>query len=229
MRKQNSKKKILVCVLLLVVLSGCSGLGKNQEDNSKQETVKNNEEKDYKEPYVDDNPILLGLYLNQSGTRNLISSYDSPLTQYQDIVSFDVYFTNEEVLTGNQKDLWSYYYQNYQDIDTYKIGYQISFKTDNLEVNQMILNPSDVGSFFDYIQVYLYDDIHQDGGWYDHVSQEEVTDETRFTSIKLTASTKIAEIISPITLTVFTYDSDDFDENGNYRGKSSYQVVINRR
>lgn len=227
MKRINSRKGILICILFL--LCGCSPFNQIQETSSKKEEVKNNEEKDYVEPYIDDNPILLGLYQNQNGTKNLLTSYDSPLIQYQDIISFEVYYTKEDTLVGNQKELWNQYYQNYQDIDTYKIGYHISFKTRDLEVNQTILNPSDVGSFFDYIQVYLYDDIHQDSGWYDHISQEEVTEETRFTSIKLTASTRINEIISPITLTAFTYNEDDFDENGNYRGGSSYQVVINRK
>ena len=225
MKSKIKTKKIVIGLILILLICVCSN--EKSEVKQKQETVTNNEEKNYVEPYTDENPIKLGLYLNQNGTKTLTSTYNSPLTQYQDIVSFEVYYTNEPSLTGNQKTLWNQYYQNYQDIDSYKIGYHITFEVGEEKIDKTILNPDDVGSFFDYIQVYLYDDINQESSWYDHITQEEVTAETRFTSIKLTASTKIAEITSPITLTAFTYDTDDFDENNNYRGQSKFQVQVN--
>lgn len=228
MKEKHKFKKIFIC-LVIFLICGCS-IQNKKEEPKKQETVQKDEEKDFVEPYVDDNPIELGLYLNQNGSRTLISTYDSDLTLYTDIVSLEVYYTTEETLiSGSQKNVWQEYYQKYTEVDAYKIGYHIQFKTNDLEVDKTILSPSDVESFFDYIQIYLYDDIHQDSNWYDHISQDEVTEETRFTSIKLTTSTKIAEIISPITITAFTYDSDDFDEDGNYRGNSSHQLVIQRK
>lgn len=219
------KRFLLLLVVLLV--TGCSFM--NKDNNSKTKKVQEKSVPDYVDPYVDSNPIVLGLYWNQAGTRTLMTSYDSSCTQYRDIVSFEVYYTNESTLTGNQKELWNQFYQTYQEIDDYKIGYFISFSVGNEKYEKLILSPSDVESFFDYVQVYLYDDIHQESNWYSHVSEEEVTDQTLFTSIKLTASTKIDEITSPITLVAFAYDSDDFDEDGNYRGKSSYQVIINKK
>ena len=38
---------------------------------------------------------------------------------------------------------------------------------------------------------------------------------------------KATSISSPITLTVFTYDEDDFDKDNNYIGKSKYTITIN--
>ena len=38
----------------------------------------------------------------------------------------------------------------------------------------------------------------------------------------------IDEITSDISLTAFTYDDDDFDENGEYRGISKQTVIIKR-
>ena len=219
--------KKLTIVLVVLFLTGCSFSIKDS-NNSTSKKVEEKQISDYADPYVDDNPILLGLYQNESGTRNLITSYESNFDQYRDIVSLEVYYTKDQTFIGNQKDLFSHYYQNYQDIDSYKIGYHISFEIGNDKISQTILRPSDVNSFFDYVQIYLYDDIHQESGWYDHVSEEEVMDTTLFTSIKLTASTKIADVTSPITLTAFTYDSEDIDEFGNYKGKSSYQVTIQR-
>ena len=220
-----NKRLLLLLVVLLV--TGCSFI--NKENHSKTKKIQEKPVPDYVDPYIDENPIKIGLYWSQSGTRTLMTSYDSPCTQYQDIISFEVYYTNEPTLIGKQPDLFNQYYQTYQGIESYKIGYHILFDIGDEKINKTILKPSDVNSFFDYIQIYLYDDIHQDGGWYDHISEEEMTDQTLFTSIKLTASTKIDEITSPITLVAFTYDNDDFDEDGNYRGKSSYQVIINKK
>ena len=92
-----------------------------------------------------------------------------------------------------------------------------------------ITTPDKTFIFNPYIFIYLYDDIHQpDGAWYSHV--ESMTDNTLFSSIKLTAIHNLNEITSPVTLTVFTYDTeDDFDEDGNYRGNSKYTININKQ
>ena len=157
----------------------------------------------------------------------LVSEYDCEFPQYQDIVSFETYYTSaQQLISGSQKDVWKHYFDTYKDIPNIKIGYKIGFTTNEREVNQIIINPGDVESFFEYIQVYLYDDIHQTGSWYSHVTKEEFNDETVFTSIKLTGSTKVDDIISPVTLVVFAYQPDgkmEPDEN------NSYQIVVKRK
>lgn len=220
-------KNVIFSLIIIFTLTSCSFV----EDDLKQKTeiIQEPTIQDYVDPYIDENPISLGLYLNEHGNKSLITSYASPLNQYQDIVSLEVYYTNEQSFSGKQKELWNTYYQNYQEIASYKIGYHIHFETTSSVIDKTILNPTDVESFFDYIQIYLYDDINQEDGWYDHITQEEVTENTLFTSIKLTASTKIADITSPITLTTFTYDNDDLDKNNNYLGNSKYQITINRK
>ena len=125
--------------------------------------------------------------------------------------------------------MWNTYYQNYQDIDSYKIGYHLEFETSTKKIDKTILKPSDTESIFEYIQVYLYDDINQESVSYSHITDDKITENTILTSIKLTASTKIDEIKTPITLIVFTYDNEDFDKNNHYRGNSSYQLTINRK
>lgn len=218
-------KKIILVFLAMMILTGCS-LKKNLKP--KKEMIQDKQIQDYVEPYVDDNPIFLGMYINNKGMRNLVSSYDSELTQYKDIVSLEVYYTKDELLTGNQKELWNYYYQSYEGVENKKIGYYIYFEVMEEKFERMILKPSDGDSIFDYIQIYLYDDINQDGGYYDHITDSEVREDSIFSSIKLTASTRISEITSSIKVKVFTYDEDDFDEDGLYRGNSYYEVIINR-
>lgn len=219
-------KKIIILLISVVLLTSCS---KEIENAHQKEVIQEKVENDYVDPYIDNNPITLGLYQNKSGTKTLINSLDSPLIIYQDIASFEVYYTNELTITGNQKTLWNNYYNQYQNINNYKIGYYISFDTQSGKIEKTILNPSDVESFFDYIQIYLYDDINQNSSWYSHITTNEISEKTILTSIKLTASTKIKEVTSDIDLKVFTYDYDDFDSNNNYRGKSSYNLTIKQQ
>lgn len=54
-------------------------------------------------------------------------------------------------------------------------------------------------------------------------------DNTLMTSIKIYAVDGIDDV-KDIILTAFTYDDeDDFDDNGNYRGSSSYTIEIKRK
>lgn len=218
---------VVIVVFMLVILSGCSDNSREMKNETK--VLDNSDKKDFVEPYVDANPIKLSLYLNDNGIRKKVTTYNSPLTQYKDIVSLEVYYTGDDIISAsNQKELWYKYYDDYQEIDKYKIGYHINFKTNDGEVNANIFSPNDVFSFFDYIQVYLYDDINQESTFYSHLENDDVTEKTLFTSIKLTASTKIGEIVSPIVISAFTYLDTDFDTEGNYIGNSIYNVTINR-
>ena len=47
-------------------------------------------------------------------------------------------------------------------------------------------------------------------------------------SIKLMWGPTSNEINSNIELSVFTYDEDDFDNSGNYRGISKFTTIIER-
>lgn len=216
-------KKIFILIILALTLIGCT-----KENQSLKEVKVEKETNDYIDPYIDNNPIILGLYQNNNNSRKLLTNFKSPLTIYTDIISLEVYYTNEESFIGNQKELWTKYKNNYKDIEKYKIGYNIKFETTKEKIDKNILSPKDVESIFNYIQIYLYDDINQEVSYYSHITESEVTDKTILSSIKLTASIYINEIISPITITAFTYDEDDFDEKNNYRGKSSYKVIINK-
>lgn len=177
--------------------------------------------------YKDNNPITVGLYEGS----NLIKEYNTTLVNMKDIAVFSIYYTQEEKLTSsNTKYNWNKYYQNYQNIDNYKIGFNLSFTTNDKIYNQTFLDPTCEYLFSPYIYIYLYDDINQpDGAWYSHVLDTEVNDNTIYSSIKLFMASNATEITSPITLTVFTYDDDDFNEEGAYIGKSSYTITINTK
>ena len=225
-------KKILSILLILLLFTSCSN---NQKKESKvDDKVIDKEAKiqEVEENYVDNNPIKLGLYLytNSQTNRKLLKEYTTDWNEGIDLCSLEVYYTTENEIPGtNQKEIWNNYYTNYQNIDNYKIGYKIEFTTNkNTTISKYILSPSDTNEIFDYIQIYLYDDINQTSGWYDHVSQDEYYNSTILTSIKLTGSYNTELITSDIILTAFTYDDDDFDKNGNYRGNSKFSITIKR-
>lgn len=223
------KKTIILTVILTVLLiTGCNS---KTSSNEEKETNTKKQIKEIKETYKDNNPIKLGMYLytDSKTNRKLTSEYSTNWYLNVDLLSLEVYYTiDDEIPSSNQKQVWDNYYQKYQNIDNYRIGYKIEFTTTEGEFSKTILSPNDSDEIYDYIQIYLYDDINQTSSWYDHIDKDEYNESTLITSIKLTGSTKTDKITSDITLTAFTYDSDDFDENNEYRGISKYTTTIKR-
>jgi len=215
------KKYLLICLLLLTACT--KEIPKSTFTN---EIIEDTQE-EVKEVYIDDNPITVGLY--QEG--ELIKDYKTDFKVHNDVGYFEVCFTNDLNLgSSNVKRNFNKYYQNYQDIDNYKIGYYVKFSTEDEEYEKVILDPSVKHLFHPYLYIYLYDDIHQkDGTIYNHVEPEDVKSDTIYSSIKLYTASGASKITSPITLMVFTYDGmEDFDENGYYRGNSKYTIIIEK-
>lgn len=58
-------------------------------------------------------------------------------------------------------------------------------------------------------------------------NDNEITDNTLITSMKLTCGSDYKNITSDIYVKAFSYlTNNDFDENGYYRGKSYDEVII---
>lgn len=234
------KKIFLTFITLLIVISlsffGYKYLYKTKNDNQVEPPIKMDNVKpdidNEDTKYVDNNPIIVGLYkyYGRGKDRELITEYTNNWTYHQDISSFEVLYTNEETTNSNLlQDNFNEYFNTHEDTSNYRIGFIISFMTTNNEINKTIISPKDTEEFFDYLEIYLYDDYHiQKGVWYSHTTEEEFNEETLLTSIKLTAGKNINEITSDIKLTVFTYDYDDFDEFNNYRGNSKYTIVVKK-
>ena len=62
---KNKILKILFCFLTLTSLSACSLV--KEEKKLKQETVRDNEDKEFVIPYIEETPIELSLYQNNNG------------------------------------------------------------------------------------------------------------------------------------------------------------------
>jgi len=221
------KKYILLFVIIF--LSGCVN---NTKRDLYIDSNVNNEENIEEEQYIDNNPIKLSLFLydnNYSNKKALKDTYYTNFISGVDIGSFEVFLTDEEYIDGiNFKDTWNKYYALYNNIDNYKVGFNIKFiLSDGTNFNGNFLEP-DIYKFSEYFYVYLYDDIHQDdGAFYSHL--ESMEDNTFLTSIKIYAVDGISKVENFI-LSVFTYDSEeDFDEDGNYLGKSITGIRIKRK
>lgn len=215
-------KKYLFIIVMLFFLVGCTDPEiKKIETKNKIITPK----------IEDENEIVCALYKSEGAKRVLVKEINEKWIVNKDITVLTMIPTLEEILPKeNIKDEFYKYFNNYKNSSNYKIGYQISFEIDNeRKFTQTILKPEDTYSFYDYVQVYLYDDINNAGkSFYSHV--EKMADNTILTSIKLTGSTYINNITSPIELTVFTYkDEKDFNKENKYIGKSMYKVILNNK
>lgn len=224
-RYRKINKKIQVLLLLgFLILTGCSS--KKEEVKVKEKEVKPQEQEIIEEEkYIDDNPITVGLYEEYS---TLVKEYYTEKTSLKDLF-FSTFYTNDEyIVQGYVKNRFINYFNNYENYDKYKIGYTISFYVGDEYISKTITEITDEYVFNPYFYVYLYDDVnHEIGAWYSHLTKDDVQDYNIFTSIKLYL-VEIDKVTSPITLTAFTYDSeDDFDDDGNYRGNSKYTITIN--
>ena len=227
------KKLIIIPIILLIIIGYNIIQNKNSNDDNNNQIIKDNLKPSLEieeDKYKDNNPIQIGLYKYYGSYKNreLITEFTNNWNYYHDISSFEVFYIKEETITGkNFQDTFKEYYDRYENINNYKIGYNISFITEEKEINKTILSPKDTEEFFNYLEIYLYDDYHREKGvWYSHTTEEEMNENTLLTSIKLTTGKEINKIISDITLTAFTYDFDDFDEYGNYKGISKYTIIV---
>lgn len=211
--------KRIIVLFLILFLTGC---GKDLDNPVIDDLGKMDIEVN---TYKDDNPIKVGLY---EDTR-LVKNYDFVARDNSEIGVFNIYYTDKDVLDSkNIKNNFRKYYNEYDDVSKYKIGFEISFMVDDVRKVATILEPTTEYFLAPYIYVYLYDDVNQENGaWYSHLTMDDMNDETVFSSIKLYYTAEGAKITSPIELTVFTYDDDDFDSNGNYIGNSKYTMWIN--
>lgn len=234
------KKKFLLIIVLIIgiiITYGSYVVLNNKDDDIKSnESYEINENEIIKEKpkqiWEDNNPITIGIYKydNKKNKRILTSEYTNIWKYHTDIVSFNVMYTNdEEISSGKLADVYETFLDSYTDIEDYRIGYIIKFETNDGMIEKQILRPSDTEDFYEYIEVYLYDAIyHRNDKWYSHTTEKEYNEDTLLEGIKLTSGVKINKVISDITLTAFTFDDDDFDEIGIYKGISKYTVIVKK-
>lgn len=208
-------------LFLILLFSGCD----NKEVNNIENEINNPIIDDTK--YIDTNPIKISLYQNIDGYLKKVDKFYSKWNKLSDIIVLSSVYTDLDYVYGTYfQDIFNEYV--YEDILDYKIGYHVYFTLkDGSVIDKTILSPKDSEDIKCFIELFLYDDVHQvKGGWYSHVKEDDVKDDTIFTSIKVFASTYYDEINSDIILSSFVYKKDDLDEFNNYLGNSIYSVVL---
>lgn len=181
--------------------------------------------------YVDENPVKLGIYVQNGYSKDLITEYSCSWAPEN---VFDVFYavpTQEASISNYSFDtLWKDYINKYPNPENYRIGYNLKFTLASGEViDSQILNPDDAYYMFPKVMVFLYDDVNLvPGARYYHITQDVMYDYTICSSIKLVGDVESKNIVSDIELTAFCFDTeDDFDpETGKYRGNSSYTITI---
>jgi hypothetical protein len=215
---------------LLLIISFCSLLlcGCKKEEIKEKETTKKIQEK--KEEMKDTTPkiektIDIGLYLKNNQDYELVETIERDFTLNKDIALLYTFFTKEKNIYN--KTIKNAFKENRTNLETYKIGYNIKFTIKDRVFEKTVLKPYDTKEFYDYIQMYLYDDINiADGTFYSHL--EEMKDNTIITSIKLTGSSFEKDITSDINLTSFIYLDNEITL-GKYTGKNLHTTIIKRK
>lgn len=241
---------LVLIILVIVLIASCSKKKKNapEVESIPVQTEELETETTAPVPVSIPNEKPVNLYTMNYGdmTCYKTSSISRSWTPYEDLESFGAFCSSEDSFpfeneTQAHKDTW-----NSVSTDVkYKIGYELSFDVGGEHKVITILKPGDIENNPDlymgdypesedysgitgYLGVWVYDDLNQDGNFYIHITQAEVTDDTLLTSIKL-RPTPQSEEVSNLVLKAFSYSSDqEFDADGHYIGNYAAQVAINK-
>ena len=216
-------KKILLVLVVLLLFCGCTKKEKvieKAKEEKKEEVIE-------KDTYKDENKTPIGFYKVQGNTLTKITKVNVTSVVEQDMGVFQIYPSNEDNLTID-KGFGLAFYDEWNKYNNIKLGYNIKFSlADGRNISYNIFSPENTFDQWEYLMTYLYDDYNNFGkGFYSHIEKEQFNENTLMTSIKIQSSYSVDQINSKISLTVFTYDSEDDFENNEYRGNSSYTMDI---
>ena len=243
---------VALIILVIVLLLSCN----KKKPESVPETTTAQAASSVQEPetttekpaasITNDKPVNLYTMDYDTMTCNRVRELTKAWTPEEDLEAFGAFCASEESFPfTSETDAHNETWNRVNTATEYKIGYELSFDAGGQHKIITILEPGDIESNPDlymgdypedgdydgitgYLGAWVYDDMHQDGGSYIHITQDEVTDETLLTSIKLRPTPQSDEI-SNLVLTAFSYSSpEEFDSDGHYCGNYASQVVINK-
>lgn len=217
-------KKILILILCILVITGCT-----KKEVKKEEKKKISPEKEEVIKYQDNNKTPIGLYKLEGNKLTKLDKINKTLNVEENVDSFQIFPSTENEVTLSNS-FGTEFYNKWKELNPdnkIKIGFNIKYKTTaNEEISYNIFNPSQTFEKWEYLMNYLYDDyINQGKGFYSHLEEKDYNDQTLFTTFKMQASYACKDITN-IKLTVFTFDSEDDFENNEYRGNSSSTLNI---
>lgn len=145
----------------------------------------------------------------EEGTFEKASDAKSEWSYHKDIASFYLFPDNADekgFLYEGFKEYWNQLWQSYEDTESAKIAYEITIiLTDGTEIVKTLTKPSDADDIYDYIEIYVYDDLHQlPGAWYSHLTDDKMNDDTIMNSIKITSGVNV-NLVTKVELKAFAY------------------------
>lgn len=147
----------------------------------------------------------IGLYddLDDSGVYTRLETWDCEWVVGVDLAVFDIIPSDAEEIehAGAYRDMWI---EEAGGADV-RPELLLEYVAEGREYVEKIASPSDAQrvSSGGYIEVYLYDDVHQaPGAWYSHLTEADMTEQTMITSVKLTGGANIGKAES-IRLTAY--------------------------
>ena len=183
--------------------------------------------------YQDENHTPISFYRLQGNTLTILHTISGSYAGLDEVGTFQIYPSNEEVISLPQSFAISYHDQwiQYNPDNKIKVGFSLSFTlNDGQEIFYNILSPYQAMDQWEYFMAYIYDDYQNMGkNFYSHIEPEEYQDSNLFTAIKIQCGAYFQKINSPVLFTVYTYDSDDDFLEGHYRGNSKWTITINNK
>ncbi len=204
----------LVTALLLLSSCGLRPADKYESHGDKTETTATPTESTTASPAVPadtetdapettamatEHPVGIYFDMERNGNYTRLTEWRAPWYAGKDIAVFDIIPSDDELLVGYPyKELWLEEAEKSWGAATVRHRFELSYTLrDGTEKTLSVSSPTEaeaVGAE-GYVEVYIYDDIHQDGDvWYSHLTEADLTESTVFSSIKLTAGANIAEV-----------------------------------
>ena len=203
-----------------------------EETTEEETTTKKKKEEEETTAAEKGAPTQSAFYIYENGSRVKYTSYGANFTPGEVVASIDVFATEEDVISGEYfGTVWREYWEKYENAYEYKIGYTVVLKTENDgTIKKTILDPDDAQEIWDYMEVYLYDDVTQPPNtWYSHLTKEEMTDDTYVTSVKLRCGVNIEKVKSAKLRAFYYKGYSQFDEIGEYTGDDYIECKIVRK
>ncbi len=154
-------------------------------------------------------PCFVGFYddLEGNGVYTRLDEWKVPWIVKEDIAVFDVIPSDKDVLNGSSyKDLWISESEKVSNSGLVEPYFNISYTlVDGTVKTSFISDYTDAEAITaeGYIEIYLYDDIHQEeDAWYYHLTDVTTTENSVISSIKITAGNYINDV-NTITLTAY--------------------------
>lgn len=140
----------------------------------------------------------------------LITEYDDDLSAGVDLCVLSAFPGTQGSLTGASfTKVYASALEKSPEAAGLKQGFVVSYEANGALIENRILSPADIDAEnLHYLEIYLYDDVNQEpGAWYSHLLEEQMTDETIITSVKLTPGNDFSAVRN-IKLSVFLYSEE---------------------